>query len=326
MTLPSGIRRWIGPVLAVVAVTIALFLVGRTLGRYSLAEIGQSVATVPGTRLAAAAAFAAASYFCLTLFDTIAVRLAGGDLPYPRIALASFVSLSIGHNVGLAALSSGAVRYRYYRYWGLSAGQIARVIVLCGVTVGLGLATLGGIALATHPSLAEEVTGLGGAAVAVLAAACLALPLAYVAAAAVLRRPLRIRRWSIAVPPVRAALAQIAVGAANFACVAACLHQTLAAVAEVQYPAVAAVYVIANVSSILSHVPGGLGVIESVVLVLLRDESLIGALVLFRVVYYFVPLAIGVTLLLATEAIRRSRPGMATDGAGRRRTALAQEP
>jgi uncharacterized membrane protein YbhN (UPF0104 family) len=79
----------------------------------------------------------------------------------------------------------------------------------------------------------------------------------------------------------------------NFACVAACLHQVLAAVSEVPYLATATAYVIANVMSILSHVPGGLGVIESVVIFLIPGVTLIGPLIVFRFVYFLVPLALG---------------------------------
>src|SRR5690606_20553175 len=137
-------RRWqTWAVLA--AVTLAGFLLYRTLSRYSMEELVASVAAVPMARLLGAAGFAAASYLCLTGFDFLALRYVGRPLPYPRVALASFISLSIGHNIGVAFLSSGAVRYRFYSRWGLGAADIAKVILFCGVTVGLGLATLGGI-------------------------------------------------------------------------------------------------------------------------------------------------------------------------------------
>jgi glycosyltransferase 2 family protein len=65
--------------------------------------------------------------------------------------------------------------------------------------------------------------------------------------------------------------------------------------------------VIANVTSLITHVPGGLGVIESVVMFLLPGVNLIGALIVFRFVYYLVPLAIGLPLFLATELLFRKR-------------------
>src|SRR5688572_3544994 len=264
----GGKRRLWMSLLAVAAVSLAAFLLYRTLSRYSFDEIVASVLAVPAARLAGAAAFAAASYLCLTGFDWLAVRYAGKPLPYRKTALASFVSLSLGHNIGLAALSSGAIRYRFYSRWGLSTGDVAKVILFCGATVALGLGTLGGVALLLRSDLAADITGLGRGIVLALGVACLAIIAAYLLLSAFVRRPLTCRRWSLEMPPLRLAVVQVMVGPLNFACVAACLHQALASVADTPYLAVASVYVIANVTSLISHVPGGLGVIESVVMFL----------------------------------------------------------
>ena len=313
-------RVWMSH-LAVAAVSLAAFLLYRTLSRYSFDEILASVRAVPFARLAGAGGFAAASYLCLTGFDWLAVRYAGKPLPYRKTALASFVSLSLGHNIGLAALSSGAIRYRFYSRWGLSTGDVAKVILFCGATVALGLGTLGGVALLLRSDLAADITGLGRGIVLALGIACLAVVAAYLLLAAFVRRPLTFRRWSLEMPPLRLALAQVTVGPLNFACVAACLHQALASVADTPYLAVASVYVIANVTSLISHVPGGLGVIESVVTFLLPGINLIGALLVFRFVYFLVPLALGGIVFAITEIVFRRR-----DAAGRSEALGAASP
>jgi uncharacterized membrane protein YbhN (UPF0104 family) len=136
---------------------------------------------------------------------------------------------------------------------------------------------------------------------------CLALSALYLLAAAFVRRQVTIKGWSLPMPEFKFAVGQIVVGSANFACVAACLHQTLSAAVEVPYFAVAAAYVIANGSALLTHVPGGLGVIESVVMFLLPGAKIVGALVMFRVIYYLVPLCIGAPLFGLTELYYRGR-------------------
>ena len=96
---------------------------------------------IPWTRLLAAGGFAAASYVCLTGFDALGVRYAGRPLAYGRVALASFTALSIGHNLGFAALSSGAVRYRFYRRWGLTGPAVGqRLDEMMGLAVAPGTA------------------------------------------------------------------------------------------------------------------------------------------------------------------------------------------
>ncbi|MCO5147813.1 MAG: lysylphosphatidylglycerol synthase domain-containing protein [Aquamicrobium sp.] len=296
----------LGVALAIGGAAVLLY---RALSRYTLDEITASVAAIPAASFAGAAAFAAASYLCLTGFDWLALRYAGKPLAWRRAALASFVSLSIGHNIGVAALSSGAIRYRFYTRWGLDAGDVAKVILFSGATVGLGLATLGGFGLLLYPAEAERLVGMGRPALTGVAAACLAVPVLYLAASAFVRGKLRFRRWTLDLPALPLAAAQVAVGTLNFACVAACLHRLLAAFSDVSYLEVAAIYVIGNVMALVSHVPGGLGVLEATVLYLLPGGAAIGALIAFRVVYFFVPLAFGLPLLLASEYALRGASG-----------------
>lgn len=302
----SGIRRLLPWIVTAAALALAAYLLRRIFSQYGWDEIVRSAAAVPTANLALAALFAAASYLCLTVFDFLAVRCAGRRLPWPKTALASFTALSIGHTVGLAALSSGAIRYRFYSGWGLKAGEIANVVLFCAVTVGFGLATLAAASLVLAPGLGARLTGLDPGTVRAVGVACGLVPAGYLVLCATVRRTFRIRRWSIALPPARLAAAQLAIGPVNFACVAACLHQTLAASADAAYPEVLAVYVIANVTALVSHVPGGLGVIESVVLALVPAADVIGALLLFRVVYFLVPFLLGGLTFAAVELRRRS--------------------
>ncbi|WP_246660869.1 MULTISPECIES: lysylphosphatidylglycerol synthase domain-containing protein [unclassified Tardiphaga] len=298
---------WVKYGIAIAIIVLASFLLYRTLSGYSLNDIVQSIKAIPPSRLLLAGLFAAGSYFCLSWFDWLALRYVEKPLPYRHAALASFCSLSLGHNIGFAALSSGAVRYRFYSRWGLRPGDIAWVIVFCGVTVGLGLITLAGLSLLLRPDLAAKITGIAPSLAIIIGLLCLAVSAVYLAAAAFVRRRLTIKGWSLPMPEFNLAFAQIAAGSANFACVAACLHQTLTAVADVPYFAVAAAYVIANGIALLTHVPGGLGVIESVMMLLLPGGKIIGALVMFRMIYFLVPLCIGGPLFAITELYYHGR-------------------
>lgn len=293
----------------IVAATLALvaFLLHRALSRYSLHEIEAAMASIPRSRLALAGLCAAGSYACLTGFDALALRYVGRRLPYWQSALASFTALSLGHNIGFAALSSGAIRYRFYARWGLSAGEIAKVILFCATTVGLGMLVLAGAAFLAEPDLAQAITGLDGRLISIFGALSAAVPLLYLLLSAALRRPLRIGRWSIQMPNMRLAVAQLVVGGLNFAMVALCLYQLLAAVAPVRYATVATIYTIANSVTLATHVPGGLGVIEGVVLLLLPGVHVLAALLVFRFVYFLAPLCVGGLLFAVAEFTRAGR-------------------
>jgi uncharacterized membrane protein YbhN (UPF0104 family) len=301
----ARLRRPLKGLLVAVVLGLAGYLLSRTLGRYDLDQVIASVTSIPLHNLGLAGGFAAASYLCLTGFDALAVRYVGRPLPYRRVATASFVALSIGHNIGFAALSSGAIRYRFYARWGLSAEEVAKLILFCALTVALGLTILGGMALLLRPDLAAEITRLDRPLIFALGTTCLALAVMYLVLTGCVRHALRFRRWTLEIPPLWLALGQVIIGPLNFACVAACLHQALAAMSDVAYVGVAAAYVIANVTALITHVPGGLGVIESVITFLLPQGDIIGALVVFRFVYFLVPLGIGSLLLAGIELARR---------------------
>ncbi|MDX3924783.1 MAG: lysylphosphatidylglycerol synthase domain-containing protein [Shinella sp.] len=296
-------RKIILRVLVVAAVALAAGLIYRALSQYSPAEIGASIASIPMSNFLTGVGFAALSYLCLTGFDALALRYAGHPLPYWQSALASFTSLAIGHNVGVAALSSGAVRYRFYSRWGLGAEAIAKIIVFCGVTVGLGLLTLAGVCLVAMP---ESVTGLSGLAPAIaraLGCVCLAIVAIYLLFAAFLRGRLHFRKWSFALPSLPIACGQVLIGTVNFAFVAACLHQMLPE--EAGYPQTTAAYVVANLTAIVSHVPGGLGVLEGTIAYVIGSAASIGALIAFRTAYFFIPLPFGLLSLLISEMLLR---------------------
>jgi uncharacterized membrane protein YbhN (UPF0104 family) len=299
-------RRAIAAILAVGGLALAAFLLHRILREYSWQEFQSSLSSAPRLRLAAALGFAAASYLCLTMFDWMATRYAGFPTPWRRAAHASFTALSLGHNIGFAALSSGAVRYRFYTRWGMSREGVAKVILFCGATVGLGLIALIGLASMLQPAEAAKVMGLSAVTVRTLGAASLSICALWLLCAVFVRKPLHIKRWSFTFPSWRLAIGQILIGALNFALVAACLHQAISAFATADYPSVATAYVLANAASLVSHVPGGLGVIESVVVYLVPGVNLVAALIVFRAAYFLIPFAFGIAIFAFTEAYWRA--------------------
>ena len=303
---PLGLdwSTWFG----IAAVLLAAFLLYRTLSGYSLQEVAASIGTIPGWRLGAALGFAAASYVCLTFFDYLALRYVKHPLPYPKAAIASFSALSLGHSIGFSGLSSGAIRYRYYSRWGLSVGDVAKLVFFCGTTVALGMIALGGIALLLESDAATELTGFSRAGVVALGMACVGMLAIYFVLAARIREPFRFRKWEIEMPSLRLALAQVGIGVANFACVAACLHQTVSAFAEVPYVTVAAAFIIANTAALLAHVPGGLGVIETVVVHLISEKGMIAAVLVFRFTYFLMPLMVGAAAFGISELVFRRKP------------------
>lgn len=303
------VMRFFARLILVAAVLLAGWLIYRTLSKYSVDEIAASIMQIPPGHLLTAVGFVFLSYFCLTFFDALAVRYVGRELAYKQVAIASFTSLAIGHNVGGAALSSGAVRYRFYSRWGLNAEEVAKIILFCGVTVGLGLITLAGLCCLVMPAGAARIIGFSETGVLIFGATCIAASSGYLILACFLRGSLRIFKWSFEMPSAPIAACQLIVGTVNFLCVSACLHQLLLAFGNPSFFDTATAYVSANAAALVSHVPGGIGVIEATVAFLLGSSASIGALVAFRAIYFFLPLPFGLISLSVAEFVVRRDDG-----------------
>jgi phosphatidylglycerol lysyltransferase len=317
-------RRWVAsaawPALALGLFALAGAFLFETLRAYRLHDILGAVRAIPGGRLAAALAATALNYLVLTAYDALALRYCAIRLPYRRVALASFVSYAVAINTGgLALITGSGVRYRFYAGWGLSARVVARVVVFCSVTFWLGFLALAGVLFTVAPLPLPAALHLPLATTRPLGPLLFAAAGAYLLANVLRRRPLRVRDWEFALPGGALAARQLAVSLADWTLAAGILFLLLPGAAQPGFAHVLACYLLAQIVGLASNVPGGLGVFESVLLLLLSPAvpppALLGALVVYRCVYYLLPLACAGALL----AVRQLLAGRA----GVRRTARA---
>lgn len=298
-------RRWIINGFVFAAALLAIYFIMRTIGRHGIDTIVDALAQMPAANLAAAGGFAAASYLCLSGFDYFGARYVGRPLSWPRALLGSFTSLSIGHNVGFAGFSSGGLRYYFYSHWGMRAADVARLVLFSGIGVAIGISTIAGTGLLFYPVQAESLVGPNRAVILAIAGLCLAWPWLYLLATTRFRGAIRLWKWHLTLPPPRLALWQIVLGSVNFASVAACLHQLVTGLKATPYFEVLAVYALSQAAALVSHVPGGLGVLEASVLFLLPGVLSLAAVIAFRIVYFFMPLPLGLAALGLTAFFRR---------------------
>jgi phosphatidylglycerol lysyltransferase len=290
--------------LGVVLFGLALFWLHHLLGQYRWRDILAHVHAISGAKVLRAVLFTVAGYTCLTLYDALAVRFAGARVPYPRIALISFMGYAIGHNVGFNTLSGGAVRYRAYTALGLGAKQIATIIGFGSVTFLLGAGLLLGLSLLTQAGISGSVLHVHAWLAMLAGGILLAAVASYLWLVCTRHEPLRFRRIEVPIPSPRVALSQIAVACADLLCAAGVLYVLLPQQTAISFAAFAGVYLIAIAAGVISNVPGGIGVFEAVLLLLLQSvprDRLLGALVAYRAIYYFAPFALALVLLGAHE-------------------------
>jgi len=314
--LPERLRQVLPVAIGFVLFAFALEVLRVELRTVTWPELTADVAALPPGRVALALLLTAVSYAALTGYDLLAFAYIGKTLPRWRIAAASFLAYAISNNVGFAALSGASVRYRFYTRWGLNAEEFSRIVVSYSVTFWLGLLGLGGLSVALSPlPAARELTA--GQQLAPLGWLLLLVPLAYVTAAVLRRRPLRFRRFELPMPSPAIAAGQVLLSAGEWTVAGAVLYVLLPPGAPAFLPFLTT-FLVAILLGMASHVPGGLGVFEGLMVLLLKPNvtsaQLLPAMVVYRAVYYLIPLTIAMIGLVAAE-MRARRTGMARLGA-----------
>ena len=300
------------PLLSVVLFGLALYALQHFLGSYGYTAIFRAARAVPPEQIAQALAWTAASYFVLTWYDALAVRYAGKRLPYRRVALASFVSYSFSHNLGMTVLSSGSARLRFYSGWGLTPIEVTWIVLFCNWTFWLGFLCLGGMTLAFFPLPLPPSVPLPFADTRILGILGMLLGAGVVSFVVRRRTPLTLRRFRLPLPTARLLSVQVVVSALDWLLAASVLHALLPDSFEFSFTRTLSMFVLAQVVAMSSNVPGGLGVFESVLLFLAPEGAdaslLMGSLLTYRVVYYLVPLTFAVGSLSVHEWWQRRRP------------------
>lgn len=302
-----------GPLLGVGILCAALWVLHRELRQFHYGDVVAELHVLPSSSALLALLFTALNYWLLTGYDVLAMRYIRQPLSYRRVALASFSSYAFSNNIGLSFLGSSAIRYRLYSLWGLSAVEITTVVLFSAVTTWLGVMAVGGVALLVQPVGPPAGLHLPMASFRLLGALFAAVVVAYVLLAGVRRRPLRIRSWELAVPRLSLRVSQVCIASLDWAVAGIVLYALLPRADGLTLPVFYSIYLTAQVAALVSTVPGGLGVLESIVLVLLKPyltaPQVLGSLLAFRGIYYLLPLCAGALALGAHEAVLRKEEG-----------------
>lgn len=298
------------PVLSLAAFAIVAVIIDRQLRGFHPRDVLLAFSGLPPRGLWLALGLTALSYASLTFYDVLALRYVGKPLSYARTALASFIAYAFAHNFSLAAVTGAAIRYRMYSPSGLTAVDVARVVAFTTITSGVGILLLGGLPLLLAPDAAGAALRFHPGWAVAIGIGILGSVAAYAVWASLSRKPVEIWNWQIVPPGPGLALPQLVLGLGDLVLSAGALWVLLPEGATVSFPAFCGAYAAAILVSVVSHVPGGLGVLESVLLLTLPHGDPVGmlaALLAYRVIYYLVPLGVGALLLGGHEVASQRR-------------------
>jgi phosphatidylglycerol lysyltransferase len=308
-------RATLTPVLNLLLFAVAIWVVNRVLAEYRYDEIAGALTAVPAGSLALALAVTIAAYLALVAYDYLAFRYAGRPLPFRSMLIRSFVAWAVSNTAPASALTAGGLRYRLYARRGLTPADGAVVAAFNIVTYLVGLLGLVGLILLFHPStgvLAGRWLAISGR---VLGAVLVLAVAGYLTAARLRRAPVRVLRWRFRLPSFDLALAQLGVSTLDWLLSSGALYVLLAGVGRISYLDFLGAFLLAQMATQILPLPGGIGVFEAVVLVLRPHGSaapgLLAGLLLYRVVYYLLPLLAAGALMVFQGMVKARRRGRA---------------
>jgi uncharacterized membrane protein YbhN (UPF0104 family) len=295
------------------AIFLASFVVlWRILSDLSVEELKTAFSSASRRQILLAVLFTVISYSLLTGYDYVALKQLRERIAYRVTAFASFTSYAVSFTLGFPLVTAGTVRYWIYSPHGVKAAKIASLTVIAGITFWLGMSAVLSWSLVRH---ADQISFLANTRlsltqlVGVLGFAALA---AYFIWVAVVHPAVTVRGWRLELPGVKLSLVQMLIGAGDVCAAAGVLFVLLPGGHGLSYETFLAVYVVACMLGIASHAPGGLGVFEATILVALAHlptGGVLGALLLFRLLYYLAPFMLALAMLGVYEARKRLRKG-----------------
>jgi uncharacterized membrane protein YbhN (UPF0104 family) len=296
----------IGFALSLAIIVAAVVVLYRMLSDLNIPDLLQALKSFNHRQILLAAAAVAAGYVTLTLYDLFALRAIGKKhVPYRIAALAGFTSYAVGHNVGASVFTGGAVRYRIYSRYGLSAIDVAKLCFIAGLTFWLGNVTVLGLGVVYSPKSASAIDHLPlwfNRAAAVL---LLVILTAYIVWVWRFPRNVGHANWEVTLPRGPLTLLQIAIGIVDLACCALAMYMLVPVSPHMGFIQLSVIFVSATLLGFASHSPGGLGVFDAAMIgALLHQydkEELVAGLLLFRLLYYVTPFALALALLGARE-------------------------
>ena len=297
--------RWVGPLAALLVFTLVVWVLHHQLAHLHVKRVFAHLHAIPSRQILAALGFTALSYWLLTTYELLALRYLRRAIPYTRIVFNAFIAYSFSHTLGFSAFTQTAIRLRLYATARISAIDVAMVSVFCSVSFGIGLATVSGLSLVLSPEHAAKLLHLDQRWAELVGMLLLALVCTYALWASLARGTLEIRGWALRAPGPAIGLTQITLGVLDLSLSCAVLWSLLPVGAHVHYITFLGVYAAAVIAGIISHVPGGVGVFEAVILLTLPGvptDALLGSLLAYRAVYYLVPLVFG-TLLFGSKEL-----------------------
>jgi phosphatidylglycerol lysyltransferase len=262
----------------------------------------RALRTLPASAVALSISATVLSFAAFVGRDATALKFIGAKTSPLALLLAGFCGSALGNAAGLGALTAAAVRYRIYGALGIAHEEIARLLTFVLGGFILGLSSVGAMATLIE---AEPLAAMFGASATMLRIISSGV-LATVGCLLIfgLRSEIRVAGFPFSPPSRPSAFLQLGLTTIRLFGAAVALWVLLPPM-SVSFLAFAAIFAAATAFGAISHLPGGAGVFELVVLWAFRDaaqsDAIAAGLIAYRGVYFALPLILSSALFAVFE-------------------------
>ncbi|WP_445681537.1 lysylphosphatidylglycerol synthase transmembrane domain-containing protein [Radicibacter daui] len=317
------IKKYIWPAIGLTVVVVSLWLIYHEFRNLSLDDVVESFEAIPFHRWLLATAATVIAYAALAGYDAVALLHLRRKISWLFITIASFTAYALSHNIGASVISGAVVRYRAYSSRGLSTSEVGVLVALCSFTFILGAVSLGGLVLILEPHLLQRFwADVPMWASMLLGAAMLSLVALYIYGGWRGFKPLRIGKTDLYYPRIEVIVRQLIVAPVELLGAAGIIYFALPADAHLSYLTVLGIFLMSFSVALLSHAPGGLGVLEIVFMTALPElapADVLAALIVFRILYLLIPFSLSPIFVLIferTELARQNKAEQARSSSG----------
>ncbi|MBL8270159.1 lysylphosphatidylglycerol synthase transmembrane domain-containing protein [Steroidobacter sp.] len=272
-------------------------------------DVKQQLLAQPASTVMLGLLFSAGVYALVGFYEGIAVTMASGRKLAAVAFRTALIANPIGRAIGLALVSGGALRYRMYAAYGLSAREVASIVLLAAMPYFFSVGWLIDLSLLLNAEAAAQALRLSTGLVLLLGAIGLAKDIGWLTFVIRRKEPITLRGQTLPVPTLRDTSLQLAIGLVQISLMTGILYVFMPPELNMSWPAFIAIYCIAFVAGQLSNVPAGLGVLEAALLLMLPQvppAKLLGAILAYRAVYEILPLLVSLGLLVMFESTSAS--------------------
>lgn len=296
----KSLLKKIAPFISIIFFGLAIWFIDQELGQYSFSEVTRYLSRISALHIAASLFLCFLSYLLLTGYDALGVDYIGEELALDKTARAGFIGYAFSHNVGMALITGGSIRYRMYSVWGFSVVQVTKIVAFSAFTLWIGFCVTAGLSLVlTPPSLPDGVV-VPYVSLRVLGIVLLVMVVGYVIASAALKNRISFGKKTFRFPSFAMAMKQVVIASLDWLLASSVLYVLLPG-GEIPFFSFVGIFLLAQIAGLFSQVPGGLGVFESIILVFLSNfmagSEVLGILIVYRIIYYLIPLIVAVVML-----------------------------